>query len=115
MTRRSACPGTAQHRGMQPDGGAGRSPSAPRATWGAASAGLSAELFRDHHQVIAEVPGYLTQAAYRWARRGALRPGSLSAQDREAMFAVIALREIRTSIRDAGLEPPQLPAGAGVG
>jgi hypothetical protein len=46
-----------------------------------------------------EVPTDLTEAAYLRARRGQGRPGA----DRESMFAVIALREIRESIRDAGL------------
>ena len=64
-------------------------------------------LFRDHHQVVQEVPRDLTEAAYLGARRGQMRPGA----DREGMLAVIALREIRESIRDAGLQPPQLPAG----
>jgi hypothetical protein len=42
----------------------------------------------------------------RRARRG--RPGAL-AEHREPMFAVLALREIRQSIQDAGLIPPRLP------
>ena len=66
------------------------------------------EVPADHHQVLAEVPGELTEAAYRQARRGPLRPGGAGA-DREGMLAVIALREIRESIREAGLQPPQLP------
>jgi hypothetical protein len=65
-----------------------------------------AALFRDHHQVLAEVPGELTEAACRRARRAQPRPGGAG---REGMLAVIALREIRESIRDAGLQPPQLP------
>lgn len=68
---------------------------------------LPAMLFRDHDQVLAEVPPDFTEAAYMRARRGQLRPDD--AQDRGAMLAVIALREIRESIRDAGLQPPQLP------
>ena len=71
---------------------------------------LPAELFRDHHQVLQEVPGYLTRGAYLRARREEARPGSMPTEDREAMFAVIALREIRASIRDTGLVPPRLPA-----
>lgn len=59
-------------------------------------------LFRDHHQIMQEVPGDFTEAAYLRARRG-------SPDGREGMFAVIALREIRESIREAGLQPPQLP------
>ena len=66
---------------------------------------LPALLFRDHHQVLQEVPTDLTEAAYLRARRGQGRSGA----DRESMLAVIALREIRESIRDAGLQPPQLP------
>lgn len=63
-------------------------------------------LFRDHHEVLQEVPPDFTEAAYLRARRG--RPGAPT-QSREAMFAAVALREIRQSIRDAGLTPPQLP------
>jgi hypothetical protein len=61
--------------------------------------------FRDHHQVLQEVPPDLTEAAYLRARRGQMRPGA----DREGTLAAIALREIRESIREAGLQPPQLP------
>jgi transcriptional regulator with XRE-family HTH domain len=63
-------------------------------------------LFRDHYEVLTEVPADYTEAAYQRARRG--RPGAPAGQ-REPMFAVLALREIRASIRDAGLKPPQLP------
>jgi hypothetical protein len=62
-----------------------------------------AALFGDHHQVLAEVPRELTGAAYRRARRGPLGPGGAGA---EGMLAAIALREIRDSIRDGGLQPP---------
>ena len=67
-----------------------------------------AALFRDHHQVLAEVPGQLTGAAYRLARRAQPRPGGAGV-GREGMLAVIALWEIRESIRDGGLQPPPLP------
>jgi hypothetical protein len=50
-------------------------------------------------------PTDFTEAAYLRARRGQGRPDA----DRESMFAMIALREIRESIRNAGLRPPQLP------
>jgi hypothetical protein len=64
-------------------------------------------LFRDHRIVLADVPPELTKAAYRRARhRGGL---DIDLREREGMHAVIALREIRESIRDAGLRPPQLP------
>ena len=42
------------------------------------------------------------------AQAGQLRSGGAGA-DLEGMLAVIALREIRESIRDAGLQPPRLP------
>jgi hypothetical protein len=64
-------------------------------------------LFRDHYAVLQEIPRDFTEAAYLQTRRA--RPGS-PVENREPMFAVIALREIRQSIRDAGLQPPQLPA-----
>lgn len=74
---------------------------------------LPTELFAAHHQMTGEWPASATKAAYQRTRRAGLRPGSIQPEDREAMFAVIGLREIRTQIRDAGLQPPQLPAGLG--
>jgi hypothetical protein len=63
--------------------------------------------FGDHRQVLAEVPRELTGAAYRRAGRAQPRPGHADA-GAEGMLAVVALREIRASIRDAGLQPPPL-------
>lgn len=65
-----------------------------------------AELFRAHAEIMQEVPAGYTEPAFLRARRG--RPGA-PAGDREPVFAVIALRGVRSSIRDAGLTPPQLP------
>lgn len=67
---------------------------------------LPATLFRDHDQLIREIPPSFTEIAYTRARR---RGAGTTPEDREYMFAVIALREVRESIRDAGLLPPQLP------
>ena len=65
-------------------------------------------LFRDHQQLLSELPGDITRAAYLAAAAG--QPGGAKAT-RERMLAltVRALRDIRLGIREMGLEPPELP------
>jgi transcriptional regulator with XRE-family HTH domain len=67
------------------------------------------ELFRDHHQMLQSMPSDFTKAAYIRARRGL--GGTATQQDRDSMNAVTTLKVIRDFIREAGLQPPQLPVG----
>jgi transcriptional regulator with XRE-family HTH domain len=69
---------------------------------------LPVDLFRDHRQILGEMPADLTEAAYVRARRGQWRPG-VSHEDQRAVGVVVALVEARTEIREAGLIPPELP------
>ena len=65
-------------------------------------------LFRDHQQLLSELPGGVTRAEYLAAV--ASRPdGETRAERRMLALTVRTLRDIRLGIREMGLEPPELP------
>jgi hypothetical protein len=65
-------------------------------------------LFRDHQQLLSELPPEVTRVDYLAA--GADQPGGTKpAEQRMLAFTIRALRDIRLGIRELGLEPPELP------
>jgi len=66
-------------------------------------------LFRDHQQLLSELPGDVSKADYLAAVAG--QPGGAkSAERRMLALTVRTLRDIRLGIREMGLKPPELPA-----
>jgi transcriptional regulator with XRE-family HTH domain len=65
-------------------------------------------LFRDHQQLLSELPADVTRADYLAA--GAGQPGGAKpAEQRMLALTIRALRDIRLGIRELSLEPPELP------
>jgi transcriptional regulator with XRE-family HTH domain len=83
----------------------------PRGDIKGASRRSAAMLFRDHLQVLAELPPDVTETGYARARRHQFGAQEQEAAERVMMLTIVALREIREGIRDLGLEPPALPPG----
>jgi len=67
-------------------------------------------MFRDHQQLVTELPADATRADY-LAAAAVQRGGQKAPEERMLGLTVRALRDIRLSIRETGLEPPELPPG----
>jgi transcriptional regulator with XRE-family HTH domain len=65
-------------------------------------------LFRDHQQLLSELPADVTRADYLAAGAGQ-HSGAKPAEQRMLALTIRALRDIRLGIRELGLEPPELP------
>ena len=65
-------------------------------------------LFRDHQQLLSELPADVTRADYLAAVAG--QPGGAKPAERRMLALTIrVLRDIRLGICEMGLEPPELP------
>lgn len=67
-------------------------------------------LFRDHQQLLSELPADVTRADYLAAAAGQ-HGGAKAARERMLALTVRTLRDIRLGIHEMGLEPPELPPG----
>jgi transcriptional regulator with XRE-family HTH domain len=65
-------------------------------------------LFRDHQQLLSELPADVTRADYLAATAGQ-HGGAKAARERMLALTVRTLRDIRLGMRELGLEPPELP------
>ena len=97
-----------RHRGTQPGGGPTRRSSGRTAPSARPTAGRAGSLFRDHQQLLSELPADVTRADYLAAVVG--QPsGAKPAERRMLELTIRALRDIRLGICEMGLEPPELP------
>jgi transcriptional regulator with XRE-family HTH domain len=81
---------------------------APDLAIGPAYRRSAGSLFRDHQQLLAELPGDMTRPGYLAAVAGQ-HGGAKSDGERMLALTVRALRDIRLGIRELGLKPPELP------
>jgi transcriptional regulator with XRE-family HTH domain len=80
---------------------------APDLAIGPAYRRSAGSLFRDHQQLLSELPADVTRADYLAAAAGQ-HGGAKSDGERMLALTVRALRDIRLGIRELGLEPPEL-------
>jgi transcriptional regulator with XRE-family HTH domain len=82
---------------------------APDLAIGPAYRRSAGSLFRDHQQLLSELPADVTRTDYLAATAGQ-HGGAKAARERMLALTIRTLRDIRLGIRELGLEPPDLPA-----